>query len=151
MTVHTQIFIVIYSKSPNVELKCPSTGKCISKLQYIHAMKYYSAIKKENQPQIYTITQINLRCILLSGRKVKVLDTKSDLSLCEPVDRSPPLAPLEWLAIPFSRGSSWPRDQTQVSHIIGRFFTVWATREARHKSQQFIWFYLYDIQLKGDI
>ena len=47
MTVHTQIFIVIYSKSPNVELKCPSTGKCISKLQYIHAMKYYSAIKKE--------------------------------------------------------------------------------------------------------
>ena len=32
--------------------------------------------------------------------------------------------------IPFSRGSSWPRDQTQVSRIAGRFFTIWATREA---------------------
>ena len=37
---------------------------------------------------------------------------------------------LEWVAIPFSRGSSRPRDQTQVSHIAGRCFTVWATREA---------------------
>ena len=36
---------------------------------------------------------------------------------------------LEWGAIPFSRGSSWPRDQTQVSCIAGRFFTLWATRE----------------------
>ena len=30
---------------------------------------------------------------------------------------------LDWAAIPFSRGSSQPRDQTQVSHITGRFFT----------------------------
>ena len=37
---------------------------------------------------------------------------------------------LEWVAIPFSRGSSKPRDWTQVSHIAGRFFTFWATREA---------------------
>ena len=36
---------------------------------------------------------------------------------------------LEWVAIPFSRGSSQPRDRTQVSHIAGRFFTIWATRE----------------------
>ena len=34
---------------------------------------------------------------------------------------------LEWVAIPFSRGSSWPKDQTQVSCIAGGFFTVWAT------------------------
>ena len=32
--------------------------------------------------------------------------------------------------MPSSRGSSQPRDQTQVSHIAGRFFTVWTTREA---------------------
>ena len=38
---------------------------------------------------------------------------------------------LEWVAVPFSRGSSQPRDQTQVSHIAGRFFTSWATREAQ--------------------
>ena len=37
---------------------------------------------------------------------------------------------LEWVAVPFSRGSSQPRDQTQVSRIAGRFFTSWATREA---------------------
>ena len=37
---------------------------------------------------------------------------------------------LEWVAVPFSRGSSWPRDQTWVFCIAGRFFTVWATREA---------------------
>ena len=37
---------------------------------------------------------------------------------------------LEYLAIPFSRKSSWPRDQTQVSCIAGRFFTNWVTREA---------------------
>ena len=35
---------------------------------------------------------------------------------------------LEWVAIPFSRGSSWPRDWTRVSCIAGRFFTSWATR-----------------------
>ena len=38
---------------------------------------------------------------------------------------------LEWVAIPFSRGSSQPRDQTQVSHISGEFFTSLATREAQ--------------------
>ena len=37
---------------------------------------------------------------------------------------------LEWVAIAFSRGSSQPRDQTQVSCIAGRRFTIWATREA---------------------
>ena len=37
---------------------------------------------------------------------------------------------LEWIAMPSSKGSSQPRDQTQVSHIAGRCFTVWATREA---------------------
>ena len=38
---------------------------------------------------------------------------------------------LEWVTIPFSRGSSQPRDWTQVSHIAGGFFTSWATREAQ--------------------
>ena len=32
---------------------------------------------------------------------------------------------LEWITTPFSKGSSWPRDQTQVSHIAVRFFSVW--------------------------
>ena len=58
--------------------------------------------------------------------------------LCDPMGYSPPnfsvcgifqARILEWLAFPFSRRSSWPRDQTQVSCIAGGFFTIWATRE----------------------
>ena len=37
----------------------------------------------------------------------------------------------KWVAFPFSRGSSQPRDRTQVSCIAGRFFTSWAMREAQ--------------------
>ena len=36
---------------------------------------------------------------------------------------------LEWVAMLSSRGSSQPRDRTQVSHTAGRFFTIWATRK----------------------
>ena len=38
---------------------------------------------------------------------------------------------LEWVTYPFSRGSSWLRNQTGVSCIADRFFTSWATREAQ--------------------
>ena len=37
---------------------------------------------------------------------------------------------LEWIALPSSRGFSWSRDRAQVSYTKGRFFSVWATREA---------------------
>ena len=38
---------------------------------------------------------------------------------------------LEWVDMPsFSRRSSQPRDQTQVSRVVGRFFTIWATGQA---------------------
>ena len=36
---------------------------------------------------------------------------------------------LEWIAISFSKGSSQPRDRTQVSHDVDRRFTIWATSE----------------------
>ena len=42
---------------------------------------------------------------------------------------------LEWMAYPFSRGSSWPRNRTGVSCIAGGFFIPWATRE----TQDSIW------------
>ena len=38
---------------------------------------------------------------------------------------------LEWVAMTSSRGSSQVRDRIQVSHIGGRFFNIWATREAQ--------------------
>ena len=43
---------------------------------------------------------------------------------------------LEWVAFSFSRGSSQPRDQTQVSHIEGRFFTSRATRKPKCTSNK---------------
>ena len=61
---------------------------------------------------------------------------QSCLTLCDPIDCSLSVSSVhgifqarvpEWGAIAFSRGSSWPRDQTWVSHIVGRCFTVWAT------------------------
>ena len=52
---------------------------------------------------------------------------------------------LEWVAIPFSRGSSWPKDGTQVSCIAGRFFTSWATGEAFCKGPEtkYLWLFYY--------
>ena len=66
---------------------------------------------------------------LLLGRKVKVKVTQSYPTLCYPMDYTVhgilQARILEWVAFPFSRGSSQPRDQTQVSCIAGRFFTNW--------------------------
>ena len=66
---------------------------------------------------------------------VCVLVTQLCLTLCDAMDCSLPCSSLqarilEWVAIPFSREWSQPKDQTQVSCIAGRFFTIWATREA---------------------
>ena len=62
-------------------------------------------------------------------------------TLCDPMDCSLPCSSiqgifqarvLEWIAISFSRGPSQPRNWTWVSCIVGRCFTIWATREVLH-------------------
>ena len=74
------------------------------------------------------------------------MHAQSYLILRNPMDYNPPGSSvhgifqtriLECIAIPFSRVSSQPRDWTQFSHIAGRFFTVWASREFywRHSSK----------------
>ena len=74
-------------------------------------------------------------------RKVKV--AQPCLTLCDPLDCSlpgssirgiPQARILEWVAFPFFRGSSQPKDWTQVSCTKGRFFRLWATREAYHST-----------------
>ena len=64
---------------------------------------------------------------------------QSCLTLFDPMDCSLPgssiqgifqARTLEWVAISFSRVSSWPRDCFWVSHIAGRVFIFWATRES---------------------
>ena len=66
-----------------------------------------------------------------------VLGTLWCPTLCDPMD-SPPGSSvrgvlqariLEWVTMPSSRGFSWPRDQTWVSCIAHRFFTIWAIRK----------------------
>ena len=61
---------------------------------------------------------------MLQTLKVQVAQS---LSLYDPVDYTVHgilhARILEWVAFPFSRGSSQPRDRTQVSHIAGGVFT----------------------------
>ena len=95
------------------------------------------------------ILKVFLDCVfginIKSRSKIKCTFTISESevdqlcpTLCDPMDCSLPGSSLhgilqarvlEWVAISFSRGSSWPRDRTQVSRIPGRCFNLWATRE----------------------
>ena len=65
--------------------------------------------------------------LLVNITTVKVKVAQSCLALCDPVDYTVhgilQSRILEWVAFPFSRGSSQFRDQTQVSRIAGRFLT----------------------------
>ena len=86
---------------------------------------------------------VSLACCLSRLMDLKcstgcVLVSQSCLTLCNPMDCSSPGSSvhgilqaniLEWVAIPFFRGSSQPRDWTRVSHTAGRFFTIRATKE----------------------
>ena len=80
----------------------------------------------------------NTQASLAHGES-EMLAAQSCPTLCNPMDCSLPgssvhgmlqVRILEWVAMPFSKGSSWPRDRTWISHSVGRFFTIWATREA---------------------
>ena len=78
----------------------------------------------------HTHVDLKYSCVCIS---------RSVMSDCDPMDCSPPGSSahgilqariLEWVAMPFTRGSSQSRDQTRVSSIAGRFFTIWAIRKA---------------------
>ena len=73
-----------------------------------------------------------------------VILAQSCPTLCDLMDCSPPGSSvhgilkariLECVAIPFSRGSSQPRDWSWVSYIAGRFFIVWATSDIMQNSR----------------
>ena len=98
-----------------------------------------------NQQNIHNSTNVTLPNTTGHQRILQICSFKGEVlcsTLCNPMDCSLPVSSvygifqariLEWVAISFSRGSSQPRDQTWVSHIAGRCFTVWATREAHLK------------------
>ena len=88
--------------------------------------------------QSNTAKRLNMQCMSMKILKWSEV-TQLYPTLCDPMDCSLPETSvhgifqarvLEWVAISYSRVSSRPRDRTQVSCIVGRRFTVWATREA---------------------
>ena len=97
----------------------------------------------EFKPYLHRREEVTSRPPFPFSKKWKWKAAQSCPTLCDPMDCSLPGSSvrgifqariLEWTAISFSGGSSQPRDQTRVSCIPGRRFTVWTTREALAKN-----------------
>ena len=77
-------------------------------------------------------TVMNLFCfsclyvifLSITGTGMKILVTQLCLILCDPLDYGLPGSSVNEIAIPFSKGSSRPRDQTRVFYVAGGFFTI---------------------------
>ena len=96
-------------------------------------MAFYFVTILNDQFSVFYL--VKLICNL--GWSSDVVVAQSCPTLWDPMDCSPPGSSvhgilqarmLEWVAIPFSRGSSQSRDWTWVSHNASRVFTIWATR-----------------------
>ena len=94
-------------------------------------------------------------CIMCPSRAMLCFVTQSCPVLCNIMDCSPPGSSvhgifqpriLEWVARPSSRGSSQPKDRTQVSRNAGGFFTPWATREAMG-----LWYFYIKIKVSTEV
>ena len=116
-------------------------------IQYIHFnIQYWSVNASIWKSSLWTGYNICLAPSLTTEYEWVSDWSRSVMStLCNPMDCSPPSSSvhgifqariLEWVAISFSRGSSWPRDQTQVSCIAGRCFTTCAIMEAPFITRQ---------------
>ena len=116
------------------------TGKDSSTLVWIkvEAPNYTSSHCCHHCHEFVVKTNASFRWKCLWWNGVCVVCAQTCPVLCDHMDCSPSGSSvhgilqariLEWVAIPFFRGSSWPRDLSRVFHIAGRFFTIWATRE----------------------
>ena len=135
-------------------LFCPETWSCsiilgaqeVCGTQWLHVSNFGKCKSGEYSPFGKQARQrVDSSFWKLCGKQcvhAKLLQTCQ--TLWDPMDSSLPSSSvhgilqaiiLQWVAIPFSRGSSWLRAWTQVSCMAGRFFTIWATREAKGKPQ----------------
>ena len=114
-----------------VELENESHQSC---LVLCNPMDY--TVHVTSQTAILEWAAVSYSSLFLLMRESEV--TQSCPTLCDPMDYSLPgfsvhgifqARVLEWVAIAFSRGSSQPRDQTQVSRFGGRHVTIWDTSE----------------------
>ena len=97
-------------------------------------MIIFTSLRSRGPPHLNCYTFVVILCVC-PAKSFQLCPT-----VCKPMDCSSPGSSahgtlqariLEWVAIPFSSGSSWPRDQIRVSCIGGRLLTVWAIREAQ--------------------
>ena len=115
------------------ESRTQLSGWILKWTEYLHKRMQphqdFSAVRPVSSSDLYSCKMINPYCL-------KVKFAHSYPTLCDPMDytiyRILQARILEWVAFPFSRGSSQPRHQTQVSRISGGFFTSsWVTRESQ--------------------
>ena len=130
----------IKPRSPALQansLQSEPPGSPISMVIYYSLVKFYC----RDLDIIRQKLAVNWVYFVKMNKELKFIASESEVAqLCpthfDPMDCSSPGSSfhgivqarvLEWVAISFSRGSSWPTDRTQVSCIIGRCFTIWAT------------------------
>ena len=115
-------------------------NKLIKNINCLQKMKYFSQglVRKTSEfkpDSSREVTECVCVCVCVCTHALVV---QSCQTLWDPMDYNPlgssvhgisQARILEWIAIPFSRGSSQPRDWTWVSYIAGGFFIVWGTRE----------------------
>ena len=126
---------------PHVIIICPSLGVraggcCRHRKSWCSSWGRGQDSLREGQSFLLIRPSANQMTSPSHTLKVKVSLTSP--TLCDPMDYTVhgilQARILKWVVFLFSRGSSWPRDQTRVSCIAGGFFTSWATREA-HEGQ----------------
>ena len=121
------------------------TGQCQSSSQFPRraVLKNALSIRQLHSSPMLVRSCLRTCMLVFSIMWIKYFEWVSEVAqscptLCKPMDCSLPGSSvhgilqariLKWVAISFSRGSSQLRDQTQVSCIVGRHFTIWATRE----------------------
>ena len=114
--------------------------KWLSSITGLENVSFYSNPKERQLPKnVQTTPQLHSSHMLAKERKESEV-AQLYLTLCNPMDCSLPGSSvhgifqariLECVAISFSRRFSWSKDWTRVSCIVGRHFTIWATREAQ--------------------
>ena len=125
-------------------MDCSLPGSSVHGILQARILEWVAIPFSRGSSQLRDWTWVSLHCrrILLQG-SFCYAESESEVAqscptLCDHMDCSLPDSSvhgifqailLEWMAISFSSGSSWPRDWTQVSCIVDRHFTVWATGE----------------------
>ena len=127
----TQLILLVWKENVHEDFQLKMNTRIGPRIRTTIAMTIYRAVTRcKVLPEKSYLSKTTLWCLKV---------TQLCPTLCNPMDYTIhgilQARILEWVAFPFSRGSSQPRDQTQVSHIAGGFFTRWATREAQRSPE----------------